>query len=200
MMLLKNILKIILKDMKVGNNTYMKSLKLAFMFSFILLSSLVKAENQVFFSPKGNCEKMIVDRIKSAEKTIDAAVYSINNDNIVNALIDAKKRGVKVRILTDKTQAKGRSSKVKYLFDNGINIRVHSQFKIEHNKFAVYDKVKGSTGSFNWTNPAEKKNSENCIFFDDTDNAVSDYSKRFEYLWKINTKEKSEDWMDKHFE
>lgn len=141
---------------------------------------------------------MIVDRINSAEKTIDAAVYSINNYNIVNALIDAKKRGVKVRILTDKTQAKGRSSKVKYLYDKGINIRVHSQFKIEHNKFAVYDKVKCSTGSFNWTNPAEKKNSENCIFFND-DKTVTDYSKRFNYLWKINTKEKSKDWMDKHF-
>lgn len=177
----------------------MNYLKNIFLTLFILLPSLVKAENLVYFSPRGNCEKMIIDRINSAEKTIDAAVYSINNDNIINALIDAKKRGVKVRILTDKTQAKGRSSKVKYLYDNGINIRVHSQFKIEHNKFAVYDKVKGSTGSFNWTNPAEKKNSENCIFFDDTDNAVSDYSKRFEYLWKINTKEKSEDWMDKHF-
>lgn len=51
----------------------MKSLKFAFIFSFILLSSLVKAENQVFFSPKGTCEKMIVDRINLAEKTIDAA-------------------------------------------------------------------------------------------------------------------------------
>ena len=177
----------------------MNYLKNIFLPLFILLSFNVKAENLVYFSPKGNCEKMIVDRINSAEKTIDAAVYSINNDNIVNALIDAKKRGVKVRILTDKTQAKGRSSKVKYLYDKGINIRVHSQFKIEHNKFAVYDKVKCSTGSFNWTNPAEKKNSENCIFFDDTDNAVSDYSKRFEYLWKINTKGKSENWIDKHF-
>lgn len=110
-----------------------------------------------------------------------------------------KKRGVKVRILTDKTQAKGISSKVKYLYDNGINIRIHSQFKIEHNKFAVYDKVKGSSGSFNWTNPAEKKNSENCIFFDDSDGTVGKYLKRFEYLWQINTKHKSEDWIEKHF-
>ena len=177
----------------------MIAFKKIFLLLFLLLSSSVKAENQVFFSPKGNCEKMIVDRINTTEKTIDAAIYSINNDNIVNSLIEAKKRGVKIRILTDRTQAKGRSSKVKYLYDNGINIRVHSQFKIEHNKFAVYDKEKGSTGSFNWTNPAEKKNSENCIFFNDEDGVVSDYLKRFEYLWKVNTKEKSEGWMDKHF-
>ena len=177
----------------------MSCLKKVFLFLFVLVAFGVKAENLVYFSPKGNCEKMIVNRINSAEKTIDTAVYSINNDNIVNALIEAKKRGVKVRILTDKTQAKGISSKVKYLYDNRINIRVHSQFKIEHNKFAVYDKVKGSTGSFNWTNPAEKKNSENCIFFDDEDGTVSKYLKRFEYLWQINTKHKSEDWIEKHF-
>lgn len=177
----------------------MSCLKKVFLFLFVLVAFGVKAENLVYFSPKGNCEKMIVNRINSAEKTIDAAVYSINNDNIVNSLIEAKKRGVKVRILTDKTQAKGISSKVKYLYDNGINIRVHSQFKIEHNKFAVYDKVKGSTGSFNWTNPAEKKNSENCIFFDNEDGSVSKYLKRFEYLWQINTKHKSKDWIEKHF-
>ena len=177
----------------------MKNLWYIFLFSFISFPFSGKAENIVFFSPRGNCEKMIVDRINTSEKNIDAAVYSINNDNIVEALLNAKKRGVKIRILTDKTQAKGHSSKVKYLHDNGINIRVHSQFKIEHNKFAIYDKTKGSTGSFNWTNPAEKKNSENCIFFDNEDGTVDDYSKRFEYLWRINTREKSENWINKHF-
>lgn len=91
----------------------MSCLKKVFLFLFVLVAFGVKAENLVYFSPKGNCEKMIVNRINSAEKTIDAAVYSINNDNIVNALIEAKKRGVKVRILTDKIQAKGISSKVK---------------------------------------------------------------------------------------
>ena len=96
----------------------MKNFKIVFLFVFALLSFSVKAESIVYFSPRGNCEKNIVNRINSAKKTIEAAVYSINNDNIVAALLEAKKRGVKIRILTDKTQAKGRSSKVKYLYDN----------------------------------------------------------------------------------
>lgn len=172
-----------------------------FILSLALILScpfMVKAKNIAYFSPRGKCEKNIVDKINATTKTLDVAVYSINNDKIVEALINAKKRGVKVRILTDKTQAKGKSSKVKYLYDNGLNIRVHSKFKIEHNKFAIYDKEVGSTGSFNWTNPAEKKNSENCMFFDDE--AVEEYKRRFEYLWRINTKEKSDKWIEKHFE
>ena len=171
--------------------------KICYLCLFLCINN-VFAKNVVYFSPRGNCEKMIVEKINSAKKTIDVAVYFINNDKIVKAILNAKNRGIKIRILTDKTQAKGKNSKVKYLYDNGINLRVHSKFKIEHNKFAIYDGKKGSTGSFNWTNPAENKNSENCIFFDDN-KTVNDYSKRFDYLWQINTKEKSENWIDKHF-
>jgi len=158
------------------------------------------AENAVYFSPKGNCEGRIVERMDAAEKTIDAAVYSINNDKIVAALERAKARGVRIRILTDKTQAAGRSSKVPYLHDAGFNIRVHSRFRIEHNKFAIYDGARASTGSFNWTNPAEQKNSENCIFFELEDGSVEDYAARFEYLWKENQRQKSEAWFENRAE
>ena len=172
-------------------------LGLALIFSYPFM---VKANNIVYFSPRGKCEKNIIDKINATKKTLDIAVYSINNDKIVDAILKAKNRGVKVRILTDKTQAKGPSSKFKYLYDNGVNIRVHSKFKIEHNKFAIYDKEVGSTGSFNWTNPAQNKNSENCLFFENDANSIEDYQKRFDYLWQINTKKKSDKWIEKHFE
>lgn len=174
-------------------------LRVLFIFFAFILPFSTTAEIVVYFSPHGNCEQQIVKKINSARKTIDAAVYSINNDNIVAALIAAKERGVKIRILTDRVQAAGKSSKVKYLYDNDINIRVHSKFKIEHNKFAIYDGTTASTGSFNWTNPAENKNSENCVFFDNVDGIVDDYARRFRYLWQKNTKKKSDLWIAEHF-
>ena len=36
------------------------------------------------------------------------------------------------------------------------------------------------------------------MFFDDE--SEDDYVKRFEYLWQINTKKKSDKWIEKHFE
>lgn len=154
-------------------------------------------EISIFFTPSAECENNIVRLINKSETTIDAAVYAINNEQIVKALKEASRRGVEIRILTDRLQASNRSSKVRELYDCGINIRVHSKYKIEHNKFAVFDKQTASSGSYNWTNPASSKNSENCIFFNRNKEAVKEYLDRFEYLWKINTQEKSDEWFER---
>ena len=165
---------------------------------FLIFSSVcVLAQTEVFFSPSKKCENGLIELINTAEKNIDVAVYSINNANIVEALKKAHDKGIKIRILTDRLQAAGKSSKVKELHDYGLNVRVHSQFKIEHNKFAIFDGKKASTGSYNWTKPASEKNSENCVFFTEYNDTVADYQKRFDYLWQINTKKASEAWFSR---
>lgn len=167
-------------------------------FAAILLPCRVWATQlQVYFSPSSRCENKIVDLIANTEENIDAAVYAINNDEIVKALKKAHDRGVKIRILTDRLQASNKSSKVRDLYNYGINIRVHSRFKIEHNKFAVFDGKIASSGSYNWTNPASDKNSENCIFFIRNSHAVQEFQSRFNYLWRINTKTKSDLWFER---
>ncbi len=155
------------------------------------------AQTEVYFTPSTKCENGLVHRINEATDTIDVAVYSLNNKKLVEALKKANERGVKVRILTDRTQASNKYSKVRELHDYGMNIRVHSKNKIEHNKFAIFDGKQASTGSFNWTNPATEKNSENCVFFTDDAKVVAEYQKRFDYLWKVNTKKASEEWFNK---
>ena len=162
-----------------------------------LMPFAVNAKVEVYFSPSNKCEKGIVEAIDDADTEIEAAVYAINNDNIVEALKKAHDRGVKIKILTDRLQAANKSSKVKELYDYGINIRVHSKHKIEHNKFAVFDNESVVTGSYNWTNPATNKNSENCVFFIRDKDAVEEYDNRFKYLWQINTKKKSDLWFKK---
>ena len=149
----------------------------------------------VKFTPSKQCEETIIDFIDGAKYSIDAAIYSINNDKIVESLKKAHHRGVKLSILTDKLQASTKSSKVIDLYKHGVNIRVNSKHKIEHNKFAIYDKKIASTGSFNWTNPASNQNSENCLFLENNHKVINKYIVRFEQLWKMNTKTKSEKWF-----
>lgn len=164
---------------------------------FLLNASIALADDtKVFFSPSAKCENSIVKLINESNSSIDAAIYAINNNEIVCALKKAYDRGVKVRILTDRLQASNKYSKVRELYDYGINIRVHSKHKIEHNKFAVFDEKIASSGSYNWTNPATEKNSENCVFFIKNKNVVREYLDRFNYLWKINTKKKSDLWFE----
>ena len=167
--------------------------RIAFVF-FLSAASPLLAATEIYFTPSLDCEKGIIERIEGAKGEIRVAVYSINNDNIIAALERAKANGIKIRILTDKTQASGKSSKARYLYSQGFDIRVHSKHKLEHNKFAVYDDSAASTGSFNWTNPASTKNSENCVFLGDK-KAAAEYTARFEELWSLNSKEKSDEWL-----
>ncbi len=140
---------------------------------------------QVFFTPGADCENNIISRINNAKYTIDIAVYSITNRNIVDAVIAAHKRGVKVRVITDKEQEKWYTSLVKELVATGVSARTNdseNNNKIEHNKFAIFDGKEIESGSYNWTNSATQCNSENCMFFKQTG---KDFSERYEYLWKV---------------
>ena len=163
----------------------------------IFLIKPVCAEMEVYFTPSSACEDSIVSLIKQSQKTIDIAVYSINNDQIVSALKEAHNRGVSLRILTDRLQASSKNSKVLDLYQYGINIKVNSKYKIEHNKFAVFDGFTVSTGSFNWTNPASQKNSENCLFVTRDIKTVVAYAQRFNELWGLNSDIKSHNWFER---
>ncbi len=158
-------------------------------------TSTEAAEIMVAFTPSENCENQIVQLINSSQKSIDAAVYAINNSKIVAALKSAHDRRVNLRILTDKLQAAQKSSAVQELFQYGVNIKVNSRYKIEHNKFAVFDNRVLVTGSYNWTNAASRKNSENCLFIRQNKNVIKKYRQRFDELWQANAQNKSDNWL-----
>ena len=162
------------------------------------VTSTAFAATTVAFTPSSECESMIIEQINKAQLSIDAAVYTINNPNIVTALLNAHKRRVKVRILTDKLQAANKYSLVPLMYKNGLNIKVNSKYKIEHNKFAVFDYSSVITGSFNWTNAASQKNSENCLLITDEPQTLNAYQTRFEHLWLVNLKSKSDNWFEKY--
>ncbi len=175
----------------------MKSfIKQLILLTFLNITTIAKAATEIYFTPSRACERNIIKNIRAAKKSIDIAVYSINNDNIISALNGAKRRKIKIRIITDRVQASGRSSKAIYLYEKGFDIKVHTKHRLEHNKFAVYDNHIVSTGSFNWTNPASNKNSENCVFLT-TKKIAKQYTERFEQLWELNDWNKSEKWFER---
>ena len=138
-------------------------------------------EIKIFFTPSPDCENNIIERINQSNK-IDVVVYSITNPNITNAIIAAYKRGADIRIITDRTQSKGKKSLVGTIKKAGIPVLTNKKHKIEHNKFAVFDDIGVVSGSYNWTTNASMYNSENCLFFNQPN---KEYSHRFEQLWNI---------------
>lgn len=171
----------------------MKTLLLALILSTTAFAADPVIEDQVSFSPKGQCEKFAVDLISGAQKNLDIAVYSINNDAIMTAILKAKERGVAIRILTDHTQAGSNKGSTTVLAGSGIPFRLHSVNRIMHNKFAVADNKVAMNGSFNWTQPAQLKNAENCVVFHNP-SVVAGYEKEFDsVLWPENTQVKSDE-------
>ena len=158
----------------------------------ISFSSLTYARDIcVYFTPSYAALDAIVEQINEAEETIDVAMYSFTSRPLARALLRAKKRGVKIRVILDKkaSGSSNRYSKYPFLKSNGISVRFaipHTAWGREglmHNKFAVIDKKTVITGSANWTASAFKINDENVIIIKRYEIA-NVYEKEFEYLWK----------------
>ncbi|WP_158521598.1 phospholipase D-like domain-containing protein [Candidatus Fokinia solitaria] len=142
------------------------------------------ALKSVCFSPSSCCENNIVELTDKARYSIDIAVYSLTNVKIYKALVKAKKRGVAIRVISDKSQSSSRFSLISALRALNFKVRVNKKVKIEHNKFGIFDRTIMLTGSYNWTESATNDNSENCIV-DKRKRIISQYMRRFEELWKM---------------
>lgn len=165
-------------------------------FVFFLLAqfpSALHAEGLVLQGEE--CEAKLVELIENAADYIDVSVYAINNKRLIGALIAAHRRGVKVRVLTDRLQAAGNSSRIWDLIEAGVPLRVHTHKRIMHTKVGVYDGKSVSSGSLNWTEPAVYKNEEVCDIFINAPDYAAQHQKLFDERWKANPQEKSDKWI-----
>lgn len=120
---------------------------------------------EVGFSPNEGSEDLVVKAIRSARSSIGLAAYSFTSPVIAKALLDAKKRGVDVRVVVDENGNKSKASlaALNLLVGAGIPTRTLSRYAIHHDKYMVVDKMTVQTGSFNYSKAAAKSNSENVV-------------------------------------
>jgi phosphatidylserine/phosphatidylglycerophosphate/cardiolipin synthase-like enzyme len=141
---------------------------------------------EVAFSPNGGITQMVVREINQAKTQILVEAYSFTSKGIASAIINAHKRGVDVWILLDKTQAKSDYSSAKFFHNQGITkLRIDKSHAIFHNKVMIIDHSSVITGSFNFTQAAEKKNAENLLYLKNNKQLADIYIKEFAYNWDI---------------
>ncbi len=143
-----------------------------------------------FFSPKGGIEQEILTRIGGAMEIIEIAAYAFTNENVVKALIDAIKRGVKVSVVMDRSQTKGSQASLHDKLEKaGTIIRLISPpGGIMHDKFIIVDGKNVEWGSYNYTGRAEDANFENATFISDT-NLAQQYHSDFATIYNQATPE-----------
>lgn len=122
---------------------------------------------QVCFTPGSDCTANIIDTIANAQHSILVQAYSFTSAPIAKAIMDAKKRGIDIRVILDKSQVKARYSSAKLLENAGISTWIDSRVAIAHNKVMIIDDRVVITGSFNFTKAAQYKNAENSLIIYD---------------------------------
>ena len=119
---------------------------------------------EVCFSPQESCAPRILAQLDGAKTEILVQAFSFTSNPIRNALISAKKRGVRVEVILDKgEQARQEFRTAKHLFERSIPIFIDDQHSSAHNKVIIIDGRIVITGSYNFTNAAENKNAENLL-------------------------------------
>jgi phosphatidylserine/phosphatidylglycerophosphate/cardiolipin synthase-like enzyme len=136
-------------------------------------------ETNVHFSPKGGCQDALVQEIRKAHKEILVQAYSFTADPLTFALVDAKKRGVKVDVLLDRSNEVEKYSDLHILLEQGLDPLIDAEHAIAHNKVMIIDQKVVATGSFNFTKQAEGENAENLLILKNNTELVQRYRANF---------------------
>jgi len=135
---------------------------------FIYSSVLFQGSSwSVYFSPQGGCTRAIIKELDGAKKEVLVQAYSFTSTPIAEALLNAHKRGVKVKVILDKSQKRGKYSSADFLAHSGVPTMIDATHAIAHNKVVVIDGETVITGSFDLTPAAEEKNAENLLVIRD---------------------------------
>ena len=117
--------------------------------------------------------------LECAEKSIDVCMFVLSCAVLLDALIEAHRKGVTVRIVCDNMKISGSAYKIT---EAGLDVRVDNSPSMMHHKFLVIDKEILLTGSYNWTASGAAYNREN-VFITDEKYVVDQYTGEFEKLW-----------------
>lgn len=101
----------------------------------------------------GSLDEELAAFINTAQKSVDMAIYQLDLDNVTQALIEAKERGAKVRLVTDVDilDDSKENASFKKLKKAGIQTVGGNPNAIMHNKFVVVDGKAVWAGSWNFT-------------------------------------------------
>ena len=127
----------------------------------------------------------IIDHIEKAGSTIDLAVYEIRSNDIVDALISAKHRGVRVRVLVDSVHSPVATPQEKTLEDEGIEVkRVRGiSNDLMHDKFILFDGSVASTPSYNRSAKSLRAKNEDEAAFTHDKTLIDKLKTQFESFW-----------------
>lgn len=147
---------------------------------------LMKSETVItnaFSNLVNDPKSLLLNAIKGANQTLDIAIYNLQDKDIAAAILQAKKRGVSVRLITDakKAEKSERAAILKSFTDNGIAVRTNRTQKM-HLKMTTVDKTLVTTGSYNYSEASAYENQEQLLTIKNKE-LVKECTNHFTALW-----------------
>ena len=181
----------------------MRAVFFSILFLFLFNNSYLDARNpswwRVYFSAPEECEAQkndpeegLINTIDSAKKNFYGAFYNISSLDVVAAIIRAHKKGIDVRIVTERDYIEGEG--ISRLIMAGVPVVSDTGRGFMHNKFAVIDDGIIWTGSYNLTKNGTCNNNNNAIkiySFDLANIYKAEFNEMFENKIFSNRKEYS---------
>lgn len=140
--------------------------------------------------PNNRCEtpvcKALVEQINSAQSSIDFAIYGYSKiPALENALLNAQKRGVKVRFVYDSDENKANIyPDTTYLAKILTNNNTDYLPPIMHDKFFIFDGKTVLTGSANISNTDMSGFNSNAVIIINSEKIANFYSQEFEQMYE----------------
>lgn len=137
----------------------------------------------VYFSPtdKGIINA-VIPLINNAKNYIYIPTFIITHKKMTQALINAKNRGIDIKIILDATNAMNSYSTHESLRKEGILVKTENFAGKMHSKNIIIDDMYVLIGSMNFSKSGENKNDENFIIIENSEIAKY-YKNFFMYVW-----------------
>ena len=120
----------------------------------------------IYFAPIDKDFMIDVSKIiNSSQKFIYVPMFYLTNGSLAQSLINAKERGVDVRVILDATSAMSKYSKHKILRIANIPVKVENWRGKMHMKCLITERYV-VTGSLNWTSRGQYFNDENSLIIE----------------------------------
>ncbi|RLM11822.1 conjugal transfer protein [Gibbsiella quercinecans] len=145
------------------------------------------ASVQAGFSPEGDALTLVLQTVNDAQQSIRLMGYNFTSPEVAKSLVDAKRRGVDVKVVLDQKSNDTRPSvaAISLLVNAGIPVRTVSKYKIMHDKVIITDSRNTEVGSFNYTRAAARDNSENVLLIRDYPALAAKYLQHWQSRWEI---------------
>lgn len=140
--------------------------------------------NNSCFSPS-NCINKYIEHVKNSKENIKCMFFSFTFDALGQELINAKEKGIDVKLILEKSQ-NSQYSEYDKLKENNVNVIWDNNPSYMHNKFCVFDNSIVITGSMNPSNNGNINNNESIIIINNKEiaNQYTNYFNKYYSIWR----------------